>query len=239
MADNQITPFQLTDQFKMDNFNQRINETNIALANNDPRKWGLGTTSIRLNETDDLNDILTNGFYTWGISAPKNTPSLEDYGNIRYYCSLFVIDGVQIILSYNNPNTILIRTQSSGVWVPWEWVNPPMLLGVEYRTIERYLGKPVYAMAVDFGNLPNATDKIVELSNVNPDKIVSYSGCLSGGKTIPTLNLGWGGIDSTLKDAVDLNAQATNTALRIYIATKIDRSDMTAVVTVKYTKTTN
>ena len=31
MADKQITPFQLTDQFTMDNFNQRINETNIAL----------------------------------------------------------------------------------------------------------------------------------------------------------------------------------------------------------------
>lgn len=33
MANNQITPFQLTDQFTMDNFNQRINETNIALQN--------------------------------------------------------------------------------------------------------------------------------------------------------------------------------------------------------------
>ena len=31
MADSQITPFQLTDQFTMDNFNQRINETNTAL----------------------------------------------------------------------------------------------------------------------------------------------------------------------------------------------------------------
>ena len=33
MANNQITPFQLTDQFTMDNFNQRINETNTALQN--------------------------------------------------------------------------------------------------------------------------------------------------------------------------------------------------------------
>ena len=33
MADNQITPFQLTDQFTMDNFNQRINEINTALQN--------------------------------------------------------------------------------------------------------------------------------------------------------------------------------------------------------------
>ena len=31
MANNQITPFQLTDEFTMDNFNQRINETNTAL----------------------------------------------------------------------------------------------------------------------------------------------------------------------------------------------------------------
>lgn len=33
-----------------------------------------------------------------------------------------------------------------------EWVNPPMMLGVEYRTTERYLGEPVYVKAVDFGN---------------------------------------------------------------------------------------
>ena len=31
MANNQITPFQLTDQFTMDNFNQRIDETNTLL----------------------------------------------------------------------------------------------------------------------------------------------------------------------------------------------------------------
>ena len=31
MANTQITPFQLTDQFTMNNFNQRINETNTAL----------------------------------------------------------------------------------------------------------------------------------------------------------------------------------------------------------------
>ena len=33
MANTQITPFQLTDQFTMDNFNQRINEINTALQN--------------------------------------------------------------------------------------------------------------------------------------------------------------------------------------------------------------
>ena len=31
-----------------------------------------------------------------------------------------------------------------GVLNPWEWVNPPMYEGVEYRTIERMYGKAVY-----------------------------------------------------------------------------------------------
>ena len=36
-------------------------------------------------------------------------------------------------------------------WKPWEWVNPPMHAGVEYRTTERWRGSPVYAkvLAVD------------------------------------------------------------------------------------------
>lgn len=38
-----------------------------------------------------------------------------------------------------------------------EWVNPPMQLGVEYRTAERINGKPVYIKLVNLGNLPNNT----------------------------------------------------------------------------------
>ncbi len=37
-----------------------------------------------------------------------------------------------------------------------EYLNPPMSLGVEYRTTERYLGKPVYVKLIDLGSLPNA-----------------------------------------------------------------------------------
>ncbi len=35
-----------------------------------------------------------------------------------------------------------------------EWVNPPIQLGVEYRTTERYLGKSVYVQLMNFGNAP-------------------------------------------------------------------------------------
>lgn len=38
-----------------------------------------------------------------------------------------------------------------------EWLEPPLLPGVEYRTARRWGGKPVYAKRVDCGAMPNAT----------------------------------------------------------------------------------
>lgn len=57
---------------------------------------------------------------------------------------------------------IIVRSMYGGEWGPWEWVNPPMELGVEYRTTERHQGKPVYVKLVNFGALPNATTKDVD-----------------------------------------------------------------------------
>ena len=42
-----------------------------------------------------------------------------------------------------------------------EWVNPPLVVGVEYRTTERYNSKAVYSKVVDFGYLPKNTSKTV------------------------------------------------------------------------------
>lgn len=50
-----------------------------------------------------------------------------------------------------------------GVWEPWEWENPPMRQNVEYRTTERCWGKAVYTKVVNFGHLPNAAAKSVEI----------------------------------------------------------------------------
>lgn len=38
-----------------------------------------------------------------------------------------------------------------GVWQEPEWVNPPMIPSVEYRTTERWNGKAVYAKLIDCG----------------------------------------------------------------------------------------
>lgn len=47
-----------------------------------------------------------------------------------------------------------------------EWLNPPLQLGQEYRTTERYLGKPVYAKAVSGGAITADSKKAVSVSDV-------------------------------------------------------------------------
>ena len=45
---------------------------------------------------------------------------------------------------------------ANGVWHPLEWFNPPMKLGVEYRTTERDNGRPVYRKKILYGAGPAA-----------------------------------------------------------------------------------
>lgn len=65
-----------------------------------------------------------------------------------------------------------------------EYLNPPMELGVEYRTTERYLGKPVYAKAVDCGQI--ADGKEVEHGIDNMLYCIFAQG-LRGGMPMPVI----------------------------------------------------
>ena len=50
-----------------------------------------------------------------------------------------------------NGTTVVYRVYANGAWAEWEWVNPPMVMGVEYRTTERYCGKAVYTAVIGGG----------------------------------------------------------------------------------------
>ena len=58
---------------------------------------------------------------------------------------------------------IKLKKSSSdpSAWQPFEWEHPPMQLGVEYRTVERYNSKPVYKKAINTGALSAGTSKSV------------------------------------------------------------------------------
>ena len=107
-----------------------------------------------------------------------------------------------------------------------EYLNPPLVLGVEYRTTERYLGKPVYCKLVNFGALPNATQKVVKHNIPNVSSVISVYGSAQD----QAIGVGAFGAQVT-----GINADNTNVA----IWTSADLSNYSAYVAMKYTKTTD
>ena len=104
-----------------------------------------------------------------------------------------------------------------------EWINPPMLMGVEYRTTERWNGKPVYTKVVEFGTLPNNETKTVAWTpdSGTCDYVVGYSGTTSGYGALP---------NHFANIFLSVNRAS------VFIETSDDRSSGSAVVAIKYTK---
>ena len=114
-------------------------------------------------------------------------------------------------------------SSSPAVWMPFEWENPPMKIGVEYRTTERYDGKPVYAKAINFGQAPNATYKDVSHGIENFSQLVSYTGMMGGANLI----------EASALDNIQINAS------NIRITTNSDVSANYVYLVLRYTKTTD
>ena len=108
-----------------------------------------------------------------------------------------------------------------------EWLNPPMEIGVEYKTTERYAGKHVYVSALNFGVLPNKENKTVNLSDLG---INNVSGVIHADL-----------IDSSgmFVNSHEGITNFTASALNISITTNIDYSAHIAVAILKYIKTTD
>ena len=114
-------------------------------------------------------------------------------------------------------------SSSPAVWMPFEWENPPMKIGVEYRTSERYNSKPVYAKAISFGQAPNATYKDVSHGIENFSQLVSYTGMMGGANLI----------EAPALDNIQINAS------NIRITTNTDVSASYVYLVLRYTKTTD
>ena len=200
-----------------------------ALANKAPGGFGLGEQSKELTSDDDLNAIQANGWYRWGSSAPHNAPNMSpgngDSGYI--FARVANYDSQNVLQEYWSLNqgaqNKAHRICRNGVWGPLEWINPPMQLGVEYRTIERYQQVPIYTKAVNFGTAPNATSKTVEHGITGFNQCVDVSGILGGANLIGHKNI------------VGILVNAS----QITIEADADLSRSNVYVILKYTKTTS
>ena len=123
------------------------------------------------------------------------------------------------------------------------WDHPPMLLGVEYRTTERYLGKPVYAFLKRMGACSAGNFVISNAGLASVAKIVSVSGFTEGagsGGSIALPHLyGVPGTSDFTRYSISLSAFLSNGDVGIGIGCGEGRSFSSADVLLKYTKTTD
>ena len=196
--------------------------TNIAAA---PDGFGLGGAIVyapkNSDGVSDTNLINATGFY---LAFANAVNSGWNYVFHMQYPS----DAALQFSSYVNDTTYSIRKKIFGVWQPWEWINPPMLLGVEHRTTERYLGKPVYVKAINFGALPNATTKSVSHSASNVDVCIRATGSITSGdkRSIPFADI---------NGRVDIFGDSG----QVTIKTDYNYSSLSAHATIWYTKSTD
>ncbi len=123
----------------------------------------------------------------------------------------------------------LTWTKYNNAWRAPEWVNPPLALGVEYRTTERYLGKPVYCKLVNCGEI--AGDKTVAHGISSMSRCIFAQGNYLGA-IIPMI------VNRSLSDTRTVYiSSVSNTAITIICGANITGG--TCYVQVKYTKTTD
>ena len=89
------------------------------------------------------------------IQVVKDFPNVHLCGAMYQFA--YANEGASSMLM----GTVLQRSKKTANvdWTPWEYINPPMKLGVEYRTTERYLSKPVYCQVIDCGVITANTQK--------------------------------------------------------------------------------
>lgn len=80
--------------------------------------------------------------------------------------------GVIKAVGYNASHPTVLYLNKMQTWSEWEWVNPPMIVGTEYRTTKRHDGKVVYTKLVSLGTLPNKTSKTVAHNIVETAKFI-------------------------------------------------------------------
>ena len=122
-----------------------------------------------------------------------------------------------------------------------EWFNPPMLLGDEYRTTERYQGKPVYVSLIDCGNMPSAGgSKTVQAPYDGTDNPITNAWIVHShlsyyNQTLPMYGYG---NTVTVKAAAGVSSSGLIT---IYASEDTDLTNSSAIlyVVLKYTKSTD
>lgn len=201
------------------------------LARCAPAGYGLGVGDRVITDFDQID---FNGFFN--VAGASNAPVYNAAGNTYDYGWGMAMSrhGEYVAVVYYpciyGVSSPIRRIKVSGVWQPWEWENPPMKEGVEYRTTARHDGKVVYTKLVNWNTLPNNTEGSIMCATTGATAMVDHSITTKSadGKTFCNASM-MSGVTSS-------RAIVDNGNIGLYITTNTDMSKVSAKCTVWYTK---
>lgn len=198
-----------------------------GLAGKAPAGFGLGEADGKY--LTDCNAATVPGFYSLAGDGCANYPTA--YSALCSGTLLVERRQKQInqTVTCNNIKAMRYSADSGSTWSEWEYINPPMALGVEYRTTERWDGKVVYTKAVDLGALPASGEKSVNYTSKAATNVVSLEAhAVSASGTVN----GFPFYTSTS----ELRGKVSASGFNIYIDAFSDMSGHTGYAIIKYTK---
>ena len=205
---------------------------NIGTA---PDGFGLGGSAALLTPADNLDALMKSGWFQYDRDNPPQGTLPTALTPWAVLIRVSAAGNTCMQEAYDPTDsgfhgTVLRRTiygVGTGAKIyPWEYENPPMQLGIEYRTTERYLSKPVYAKLIDCGNLPAPGSTKNVSHGVSGCLPIMVTAQMSNSNTIPWLG--------------KFTVGADNTNIVLYSsADGSDFSGLTAMAILKYIKTTD
>ena len=149
-----------------------------------PTGYGLGEGATAI---DSWANAVRNGYYRSSNDTPDGNGN-GWHGIVVSYstalCNQFVWK------TWDAGTRMATRRVYNGVAEPWEWINPPMIAGTEYRTTERWNGKPVFTQLIDCG-LSADKKTISYLNSEQISAVIRHAGRISGSVAPQANNNDW------------------------------------------------
>lgn len=218
----------------MENFNGKFAE---ILALTAPGGYGLGEAAS-WNYYSNSEEITETGWYVCYSSKVPFGNSLVLHEERGSGCAVQIWYAHETNTEYGY-NVVGRRSKDNGIWGEFEYDNPPMIPGVEYRTTERYFGKPVYRKLINVSGITADTNIRHTYSDDTNCSAISAEGTVgvasySGGYvlTVPAREKTYDG------SVADVSLHAAGNYI-VVLTNRTDMADKSIDVLVRYIKNTD
>lgn len=169
-----------------------LNHMENGIVNSAEKGYGYGENLLAVISADD-DDAFVSAITTIYQKIANKTAQIRfAWGGFYFYGSLWNSGlndyGILKATSYKDGMNVQ-RICNNGAWSDWEYENPPLALGVEYRTTRRFSRAPVYQQAISLGGVASGGSATIlhEIDNIDyaiQATLFDGAGTITGSATV-------------------------------------------------------